>query len=102
MAAPTPSASQPAGRTSQPAGRASRRPGAQVPGLAAFPYRELMSQPADPATAPPDGTPKVTADPVPPKQIQVNGRKIRFRWLQQLIWSVVGANAGALIIAALY
>ena len=39
---------------------------------------------------------------VPPKRILVNGRRIRLRWLQQLIWSFLAANAGALVISALY
>jgi len=39
---------------------------------------------------------------VPPKRIEVNGRPIRLRWLQQIIWSFLAANVGALIIAALY
>jgi hypothetical protein len=32
----------------------------------------------------------------------VNGRPIRFRWLQQIIWSFLVANVGALVISALY
>jgi hypothetical protein len=43
-----------------------------------------------------------TTQPVPPKRIQVRGRPIRLRWLQQIIWSVLAANIGALIISALY
>jgi hypothetical protein len=39
---------------------------------------------------------------VPPKRILVNGRPIRLRWLQQIIWSFLAANVGALIISALY
>lgn len=39
---------------------------------------------------------------VPPKHILVNGRRIRLRWLQQIIWSFLAANVGALIISALY
>jgi hypothetical protein len=39
---------------------------------------------------------------VPPKRILVNGRPIRLRWLQQIIWSLLAANVGALIISALY
>lgn len=39
---------------------------------------------------------------VPPKRIPVNGRPIRLRWLQQLIWLFLAANFGALIISALY
>lgn len=39
---------------------------------------------------------------VPPKRIPVNGRPIRLRWVQQLIWLFVAANFGALIISALY
>jgi hypothetical protein len=44
----------------------------------------------------------VTGKPVPPKRIPVNGRPIRLRWLQQIIWLVLAANVGALIISALY
>jgi hypothetical protein len=43
-----------------------------------------------------------TQELVPPKRILVHGRPIRLRWLQQIIWSFVAANAGALIISALY
>jgi len=43
-----------------------------------------------------------TAERVPPKHILVNGRRIRLRWLQQIIWSALAANIGALIISALY
>jgi len=39
---------------------------------------------------------------VPPRRIAVNGRPIRLRWLQQIIWSALAANVGALIISALY
>jgi hypothetical protein len=39
---------------------------------------------------------------VPPKRIPVNGRPIRLRWLQQIIWSFLAANIGVLIISALY
>jgi hypothetical protein len=39
---------------------------------------------------------------VPPKRILVNGKPIRLRWLQQIIWSFLAANIGALIISALY
>jgi hypothetical protein len=39
---------------------------------------------------------------VPPKRIPVNGRPIRLRWLQQVIWSFLAANIGVLIISALY
>ncbi len=45
----------------------------------------------------------VTAEElVPPRRILVNGRPIRLRWLQQIIWSFLAANVGALIISALY
>jgi hypothetical protein len=47
-------------------------------------------------------TTAVTGDLVPPKRIPVNGRPIRLRWLQQIIWSLLAANVGALIISALY
>jgi hypothetical protein len=43
-----------------------------------------------------------TGELVPPRRILVNGRPIRLRWLQQIIWSFVAANVGALIISALY
>jgi hypothetical protein len=43
-----------------------------------------------------------TGELVPPKRILVNGRPIRLRWLQQIIWSFLAANVGALIISALY
>ncbi|HEY6276065.1 MAG TPA: hypothetical protein VIX86_07005 [Streptosporangiaceae bacterium] len=43
-----------------------------------------------------------TEELVPPKHILVNGKPIRLRWLQQIIWSFVAANIGALIISALY
>jgi hypothetical protein len=43
-----------------------------------------------------------TTELVPPKRIPVNGRPIRLRWLQQIIWSFLAANVGALIISALY
>src|SRR5215813_13417850 len=43
-----------------------------------------------------------TEELVPPKRILVNGRRIRLRWLQQIIWSLLAANVGALIISALY
>jgi len=39
---------------------------------------------------------------VPPRRILVNGKPIRLRWLQQIIWSFLAANVGALIISALY
>lgn len=38
----------------------------------------------------------------PPKHIEVNGKPIRLRLVQQVAWSFLAANAGALIIAALY
>ncbi len=44
----------------------------------------------------------VTGKPVPPRRIPVNGRPIRLRWLQQIIWLFLAANVGALIIVALY
>ena len=43
-----------------------------------------------------------TGQLVPPRRIPVNGRPIRLRWLQQIIWLFLAANIGALIIAALY
>ncbi len=44
----------------------------------------------------------VAGEPAPPRRIPVNGRPIRLRWLQQIIWSVLAANVGTLIISALY
>jgi hypothetical protein len=38
----------------------------------------------------------------PPKRIPVDGKPIRLRWLQQIIWSLLAANIGVLIISALY
>jgi hypothetical protein len=38
---------------------------------------------------------------LPPKRIAVSGRPIRLRWLQQIIWSFLAANIGALIMVAL-
>ena len=43
-----------------------------------------------------------TGEQAPPRRIPVKGRPIRLRWLQQIIWSAVLANVGALIISALY
>jgi hypothetical protein len=43
-----------------------------------------------------------TGQLVPPRRIPVNGRPIRLRWLQQIIWFIVAANVGAWIISALY
>jgi hypothetical protein len=43
-----------------------------------------------------------TGELAPPRRILVNGRPIRLRWLQQIIWSFLAANIGALIISALY
>lgn len=37
-----------------------------------------------------------------PKHVLVRGKKIRLRWVQQIAWSILVANAGALIISALY
>jgi len=50
----------------------------------------------------PPGHGGATGELVPPKRIAVNGRPIRLRWLQQIIWSFLAANVGALIISALY
>ena len=44
----------------------------------------------------------VTGELAPPKRILVGGKPIRLRWLQQIIWSFLAANIGALIISALY
>lgn len=38
----------------------------------------------------------------PPKHILIHGKPIRLRWLQQIIWSFLAANVGALVISALY
>src|SRR5215471_16314988 len=46
--------------------------------------------------------PAATKELAPPKRILVNGRPIRLRWLQQILWSAMAANVGALIISALY
>jgi hypothetical protein len=43
-----------------------------------------------------------TRELVPPRRIAVNGRPIRLRWLQQIIWLFLAANIGTLIISALY
>jgi hypothetical protein len=43
-----------------------------------------------------------TGELAPPRRITVNGRPIRLRWLQQIIWSFLAANVGALVISALY
>ena len=44
----------------------------------------------------------VTGHLVPPRRIPVNGRPIRLRWLQQIIWFIIAANVGAWIMSALY
>ena len=46
--------------------------------------------------------PGATRELLPPKRIAVKGRPIRLRWLQQIIWSFLAANIGALVISALY
>lgn len=46
--------------------------------------------------------PAATGELLPPKRIAVKGRPIRLRWLQQIIWSFLAANVGALIMVALY
>jgi hypothetical protein len=46
--------------------------------------------------------PAATTELLPPKRIAVKGRPIRLRWLQQIIWSFLVANVGALIMVALY
>ena len=43
-----------------------------------------------------------TGELAPPKRILVDGKPIRLRWLQQIIWSFLAANIGVLIISALY
>ena len=46
--------------------------------------------------------PAATRELLTPKRIAVNGRPIRLRWLQQIIWSFLAANVGTLIMVALY
>ena len=46
--------------------------------------------------------PAATSELLTPKSMAVNGRPIRLRWLQQIIWSFLAANAGTLIMVALY
>jgi hypothetical protein len=43
-----------------------------------------------------------TAALTPPKHIEVNGAPIRLRRLQQVVWSFLAANAGTLVIVAVY
>ena len=43
-----------------------------------------------------------TNELVPPRRILVNGKPIRLRWVQQIIWLFLAANVGAMIISALY
>ena len=43
-----------------------------------------------------------TGELVPPRRILVNGKAIRLRWVQQIIWLFVAANIGAWVISALY
>jgi len=43
-----------------------------------------------------------TGELAPPKRILVDGKPIRLRWLQQIIWSFLAANIGVRIISALY
>jgi hypothetical protein len=43
-----------------------------------------------------------TPAPGPPRHILIHGKPIRLRWLQQIIWSFLVANAGALVISAIY
>ncbi len=42
------------------------------------------------------------AGQAPPRRIEVNGTPIRFRLVQQVVWSFLAANAGALVISAIY
>jgi hypothetical protein len=50
-----------------------------------------------------DATPRlVIQELVPPRRLLVNGRPIRLRWLQRVIWSFLAANIGALVVSALY
>jgi hypothetical protein len=43
-----------------------------------------------------------TGELVPPRRILVNGRPIRLRLVQQVIWLFLAANIGAFVISALY
>jgi hypothetical protein len=43
-----------------------------------------------------------TRELVPPRRILVNGKPIRLRWVQQVIWLFLAANIGAFVITALY
>jgi hypothetical protein len=43
-----------------------------------------------------------TRELVPPRRILVNGKPIRLRWVQQVIWLFLAANIGAFVISALY
>jgi hypothetical protein len=43
-----------------------------------------------------------TRELVPPRRILVNGKPIRLRWVQQVIWLFLAANIGAWVISALY
>ena len=43
-----------------------------------------------------------TRELAPPRRILVNGKPIRLRWLQQVIWLFAAANIGAFVISALY
>jgi len=43
-----------------------------------------------------------TSELAPPRRILVNGKPIRLRWLQQVIWLFAAANIGAFVISALY
>jgi hypothetical protein len=54
------------------------------------------------AAATEDAMTAATRELVPPKRIPVNGRPVRLRWLQQIIWLFLAANIGALIMSALY
>jgi hypothetical protein len=43
-----------------------------------------------------------TRELAPPRRILVNGKPIRLRWVQQVIWLFLAANIGAWVISALY
>src|SRR5262245_28222689 len=43
-----------------------------------------------------------TAPPAIPRHIKVNGHRIHLRLVQQLIWSLAAATAGAYVISAVY
>src|ERR1700693_4713020 len=113
-----PATRRPGRRSSASPVRAWRTTSARAPSRSstrcrAVPSARSSSEPCGPRTGRP-GTARcdllgrnkamtaATGEVVPPRRIAVNGRPIRFRWLQQIIWSFLAANAGALVISALY